>query len=40
MEMEAAGTPVKMEMQASEWGEPVEIEAPPADQVVETPPGG
>lgn len=40
MDMEAAGTPVKMEMQASEWGEPVEIEAPPADQVVETPPGG
>jgi hypothetical protein len=39
MEMEAGGTPVTMEMQASEWGEDVEIEAPPADEVVEAPPG-
>ena len=39
MEMEAGGTPVKMEMQASEWGEDVEIEAPDPDDVVEMPAG-
>jgi hypothetical protein len=39
LEMEAAGTPVKMEMQASDWGEDVEIEAPDPDDVVEMPAG-
>jgi hypothetical protein len=30
-----AGTPVTMDVQLSEWGSPVDIEAPPKAQVVD-----
>ena len=35
MEMDAAGQAVTMEMQASDWGEPVDIKAPAASEIVE-----
>jgi hypothetical protein len=39
MEMDAAGQAVTMEMQASDWGEPVDIKAPADSEIVEMPAG-
>ena len=40
MDLPVAGTPTSVEMDATQWGEEVSIEAPPASEVTEMPGGG
>lgn len=36
MEMETAGTPVNLEMTFTDWGDPVEVEAPSDDEITDS----
>lgn len=36
MEMEASGTPVSLEMTFTDWGEPVDVEAPSDDEITDS----